>query len=233
MQSKSALANLGFPRIAPARYLAPDNLQVGIRMLGKVAVHGLPILIVDQRPHLVLLGKMPGPIPGRTWLRANIRATGMPHQKYFHVISLEVLRIIITGKDPGAMLQRIIQRKMSMKQASSQARFPMQDENGVGMAQPGASASAECREPEPGTDPGVSQVQSTYRVCRGVGGREIRLGGARAERQNYGKLRKRDRSVLRAYVERVTEISAALRPVSVLMALSRLSCQASHSLPGA
>jgi hypothetical protein len=38
----------------------------------------------------------------------------------------------------------------------------MQDEhetgkNGVGVARLGASADVECREPEPGTDPGVSQ----------------------------------------------------------------------------
>ena len=62
-------------------------------------------------------------------------------------------------------------------------QFPMQDEhetgkNGVGVARPGASAYAECREPEPGTDPGVSQVEPIDRVYGMWAGREIRLGGA-------------------------------------------------------
>jgi hypothetical protein len=47
----------------------------------------------------------------------------------------------------------------------------MQDEhetgkNGVGVARPGASAHEECREPQPGTDPRVFQVERTDRVCR-------------------------------------------------------------------
>ena len=46
----------------------------------------------------------------------------------------------------------------------------MQDEhetgkNGVGVARPGASANVECREPQPGTDPGVFEVEPAHRVC--------------------------------------------------------------------
>ena len=74
---------------------------------------------------------------------------------------------------------------MSMKLAERPGRFPMQDEhengnNGVGMARPGASAHAECREPKPGTDSGVSQVQPAHRVCGLWAEREIRLDRARA-----------------------------------------------------
>src|SRR5664279_2547120 len=74
---------------------------------------------------------------------------------------------------------------MSMKRAEWPGRFPMQDEhetgkNGVGMARPGASADVECREPKPGTDPGVPQVESTDRVCRMRTKREVRLGGRSA-----------------------------------------------------
>src|SRR5439155_1684736 len=59
---------------------------------------------------------------------------------------------------------RIVQRKMSMKLAKWRERFPMQDEhekgkNGVGVARPGASVYAECREPEPGSDPRVFTVE--------------------------------------------------------------------------
>ena len=62
----------------------------------------------------------------------------------------------------------------------------MQDEhetgkNGVGVARLGASAHVECREPEPGTDPGVSQVEPRDRVCGVRTEREIPLGGGRAE----------------------------------------------------
>src|SRR5712692_11885948 len=81
---------------------------------------------------------------------------------------------------------RIIQYKMSMKRAKWLGRFPMQDEhetgkNGVGVARPGASAYAECREPKPGSDPGVSPIKPTDRVCGLRAEREIRLGGERAE----------------------------------------------------
>lgn len=62
----------------------------------------------------------------------------------------------------------------------------MQDEhetgkNGVGVARLGASAHVECREPEPGTDPGVSQVEPRDRVCGVRTEGEIPLGGGRAE----------------------------------------------------
>jgi hypothetical protein len=49
------------------------------------------------------------------------------------------------------------------------------------MARLGASAHEECREPKPGTDPGVSPIEPTDRVCGVWAEREIRLGGARAE----------------------------------------------------
>src|SRR5229473_2616781 len=67
----------------------------------------------------------------------------------------------------------------------SRQNYPTQDEhesgnNGVGVARPGASADAECREPKPGTDSGVSQVQPAHRVWGLRTEREIRLGGARA-----------------------------------------------------
>src|ERR1039458_3948604 len=79
---------------------------------------------------------------------------------------------------------RIVQHKMSMKLAKWLERFPMQDEhetgkNGVGVARPGASANVECREPQPGTDPGVFEVEPAHRVCGVWAEREIRLGGAR------------------------------------------------------
>src|ERR1035438_10201407 len=82
---------------------------------------------------------------------------------------------------------RIIQYKMSMKLGRRLVRFPIQDEhkkgkNGVGAARPGASANVECREPQPGTDPGVSEVEPDHRVCGVWARREIRLGGARAGR---------------------------------------------------
>src|SRR5262249_31190824 len=75
-----------------------------------------------------------------------------------------------------------IQRKMSMKLVQSLRWFPMQDEHeieedGVGVARPGASAHEKCREPEPGTDPGVSAVEPTNRVCGGWARGEVRLGG--------------------------------------------------------
>jgi hypothetical protein len=62
----------------------------------------------------------------------------------------------------------------------------MQDEhekgkNGVGVARPGASAYEECREPEPRTDPGVSQVEPGDRVCRVWTSREVCVGGGGAE----------------------------------------------------
>src|SRR5580700_11268226 len=80
---------------------------------------------------------------------------------------------------------RIVQYKMSMKRGQGGERFPMQDEhekgkNGVGVARPDASANDECREPEPGTDPGVSQVEPADRVCGVPTKGEVRLGGARA-----------------------------------------------------
>src|ERR1041385_2716550 len=63
---------------------------------------------------------------------------------------------------------RIVQRKMSMKLAKWRERCPMQDEhekvkNRVGVARPGASVYAECREPQPGTDPRLSQIERTDR----------------------------------------------------------------------
>src|SRR5688572_8370041 len=74
---------------------------------------------------------------------------------------------------------------MSMKLVKWVVRFPMQDEhettkNGVGVARPGASAYVECREPKPGTDPGVSQVEPSDRVCGLWAKREVCLGGAGA-----------------------------------------------------
>src|SRR5205823_5289925 len=91
----------------------------------------------------------------------------------------------------GRLLQqnpfrRIVQCKMSMKLANWVERFPMQDEhekrkNGVGVARPGASVHEECREPEPGTDRRVSQVERTDRVCGLWEEGKVRLGGARTE----------------------------------------------------
>src|SRR5580700_187123 len=85
----------------------------------------------------------------------------------------------------GKGRSRIVQYKMSMKRGQGGERFPMQDEhekgkNGVGVARPDASANDECREPEPGTDPGVSQVEPADRVCGVPTKGEVRLGGARA-----------------------------------------------------
>src|ERR1035441_3076944 len=84
-----------------------------------------------------------------------------------------------------ARCRRIIQYKMSMKLWRGLEPFPMQDEhekgkNGVGVARPGASANVERRKPQPGTDPGVSEVDPDRRVCGVWARREIRLGGARA-----------------------------------------------------
>ena len=81
---------------------------------------------------------------------------------------------------------RIIQYKMSMKTCQWGIRFLMQDEheNGedeVGVARPGASANAECREPEPGTDWRVSPIEPAHRVYRMRPEREVRLGGTGAE----------------------------------------------------
>src|SRR5688500_1935927 len=89
------------------------------------------------------------------------------------------------SKDCWALGSRIVQRKMSMKLVKWVVRFPMQDEhettkNGVGVARPGASAYVECREPKPGTDPGVSQVEPSDRVCGLWAKREVCLGGAGA-----------------------------------------------------
>src|SRR4051812_50129126 len=90
---------------------------------------------------------------------------------------------------PGACrnrrAHRIVQRKMSMNSAVCQWRFPMQDEhergkNEVGVARPGASAHEECREPEPRTDPRVSGLKRTDRVCGVWTERKVRLGGAGA-----------------------------------------------------
>src|ERR1051325_722696 len=70
---------------------------------------------------------------------------------------------------------------MSMKLAKWRGRVPMQNEhekrkNRGGGGGPGASVYAECREPQPGTDPRLSQIERTDRF-RGVwAGREIRLG---------------------------------------------------------
>src|SRR5579864_9641718 len=90
-----------------------------------------------------------------------------------------------TWLPPTPFGHRIVQRKMSMKVVKWLRRFPMQDEhekekNGVGVARSGASAYVECREPKPGTDSGVSQVEPTDRVYGVWAEREIRLGGARA-----------------------------------------------------
>jgi hypothetical protein len=103
---------------------------------------------------------------------------------------------------------------MSLKAVKRPERFPMQDEherrkNGIGVARPGASADVECREPQPGADSGVSQIERTDRICRVWAEREVRLGGARAGAQNYGELGKQERGVVRAYVEKVTGMSAA------------------------
>src|SRR5215831_16420409 len=76
---------------------------------------------------------------------------------------------------------------MSMKARSRGRRFPMQDEhetgkNGVGVARPGADTDAECREPEPGTNPRVSTKQRADPV-RGRGSvRALQLGGSAAGR---------------------------------------------------
>src|SRR5580700_347664 len=75
---------------------------------------------------------------------------------------------------------------MSMKVANGLGQFPMQDEhekgkNGVGMAWQGASANVECRGPEPGTDPGISQIERSDGVCRVWARGGIRLGGALVE----------------------------------------------------
>jgi len=58
----------------------------------------------------------------------------------------------------------------------------MQDEHEneggeIGMLRPDASTYAECRESEPGADPGVSSVQPGHRVCREAAKRGVRLGG--------------------------------------------------------
>jgi transposase InsO family protein len=102
---------------------------------------------------------------------------------------------------------------MSMKRAPRPGRFPMQDEHengkdGVGVAWPGASTDGESREPQPGTDPGVSEVERTDRVC---GGGKERYAWVECvlRSQRYGELSKRERGVVRAYVEKVTGMSAS------------------------
>src|SRR5262245_42171586 len=64
------------------------------------------------------------------------------------------------------------QCKMSMKRGGM----------GLGVARPGADTDAECREPEPGTNPRVSTKQRADPV-RGRGSvRALRLGGSAAGR---------------------------------------------------
>src|SRR5207249_593691 len=91
---------------------------------------------------------------------------------------------------------RIVQRKMSMKLAKWRERFPMQDEhekgkNGVGVARPGASVYAECREPEPGSDPRVFTVERGDRVHQRRAGRTIPVGGRGIGRAEVRGCRKR------------------------------------------
>src|SRR5436853_4055545 len=77
---------------------------------------------------------------------------------------------------------RISQRKMSIKLANRLGMFPMRDEhetgnNGVGVARPGADTDAECREPEPGSNPRVFAIQRADRVHQRRAGGTIPVGG--------------------------------------------------------
>src|SRR5579872_4829605 len=72
---------------------------------------------------------------------------------------------------------------MSMKRAPSWRAFPIQDEhergkNGVGVARPGADTDAECRKPEPGSDPGIFAVEGADRVQQRWAGGTQPVGGA-------------------------------------------------------
>ena len=86
---------------------------------------------------------------------------------------------------------------MSMKLVNWLGRFPMEDEhengnNGVGVARPGADTDAECREPEPGSDPRVFVVERADRVQQWRAGGTIPVGGAGiggAEVPKFGKRR--------------------------------------------
>src|SRR6516164_3573681 len=74
---------------------------------------------------------------------------------------------------------------MSMIIRNRKGRFLMQDEhetkkNGVGVARPGADTDAECREPEPGTDPRVFTKQRADRVRGRWTGGPLRVGGTGA-----------------------------------------------------
>src|SRR6516162_4150285 len=86
--------------------------------------------------------------------------------------------IVAEKRQSGRDGDRIIQRKMSMKDGNREGRFLMQDEhetgkNGVGVARPGADTDAECRGPEPGPNPRVSTQQRADRVRRQRAGRTI------------------------------------------------------------
>jgi hypothetical protein len=102
-----------------------------------------------------------------------------------------------------------LQCKMSMKLAKKRGRFPckmsMKMGGGIGVARPGASAHVECREPQPGTDPGSSEPIE-FAGC----GREKKDAWVQRvlESQRYGELSKRERGVVRAYVDKVTGTSA-------------------------
>src|SRR4051812_8370969 len=86
---------------------------------------------------------------------------------------------------------------MSMKLIHRLRRFPMQDEhekgnNGVGVARPGADTDADCRKPEPGSDPRVFAVERADRVQQRWAGGAIPVGGAgigRAEVPGFRKKR--------------------------------------------
>src|ERR1043166_4690616 len=87
------------------------------------------------------------------------------------------------GAATDSLVIRIVQRKMSMKLAKWQGLFPMQDEhekgnNGVGVARPGEDTNAECREPEPGSDPRVFAVERADRVQQRRAGGSIPGDGA-------------------------------------------------------
>jgi hypothetical protein len=101
-----------------------------------------------------------------------------------------------------------------MRVRRREVRFPTQDEherrkNGVGVARPGADTDAEFR------DLSQDQIQEFLRSSEPI---DFTTGG-RAERyqwvervlaaQNYWKLRKRERGLVRAYVRKVTGLGEA------------------------
>ena len=77
------------------------------------------------------------------------------------------------------------------------------------MARPDASANDACRKPEPGTDPGVSQVEPADRVCGGQRSEKYAWAERVLGAQHYGELGKRERGVVRASVEKVTGMSVS------------------------